>query len=430
MVLVPCLIIEVHHIYSNHFQGVIGGVNNQTEGIGLRKIADQNFPVIEWLPAGAFAPVQYEGTRWAHIIYNNEKYALPKKHFSLGYTKIYGSFIVTTPLLKLYNKLLSDNIIFSHLGMLISTIYLFFFYLKYLINSKNPRHKVFPKTIRKPYVSQYLPTETICIPSAKVPDNTAISFGAKSNIAQRNLKDTAPPDALKKEISQLYRSKTFLEALNVEYRGAIEEMENAANQIHIEFNDKKEKAKILGVDLDSSKLSGLVKGRLFEIFSARIWDADKRATIIAWTPDKGINEGIYVKSNGDPDFLVELKTNAGPRKIAIECKYRSLYTHEASKKETILWINYSQYKRYIKYEDSSGVTVFLLTGINGDPKSPDHVLLAPISKIRKHSIYREIELKKKKRFKGFVASQSELEAFEIQPSSLIAAILRNIQDGA
>ena len=60
----------------------------------------------------------------------------------------------------------------------------------------------------------------------------------------------------------------------------------------------------MGVDLEGSNIDGLVKGRLFELFAANIWNEDNDTTIEDWTSDKGIFEGVYVKSNGNPDFLL------------------------------------------------------------------------------------------------------------------------------
>jgi hypothetical protein len=231
-------------------------------------------------------------------------------------------------------------------------------------------------------------------------------------------------DSVKQDlINELLKSKIFLEALNAEYRGKIEEMEIAANKMHEEYERKKEDAKILGVDLDSSKLPALVKGRLFEIFAAKIWDADNRATIQSWTPDKGISEGIYIKSNGEPDFLLELKTQTGSSLMSIECKYRSIYKPQGNNEKRIQWIKYYQYKRYEEYQECTGRNVYMLLGVDGDPRSPDHFYLGPLLKLKDKSLFDDRE-----GFKNYYAAQEALEPFRVEALTMMDSIFSCLGD--
>ncbi len=405
-----CLAVEIDYHLSKHFPAVNGGVNRQGRSVGLRKNADQGLPVIAWLPDGVFAPVRAEGKRWAHIVYQNQKYAIAKKRFDLGYSRLYGLFTVPTSRYKRYRVWVAGHIRWVHLGVAFSIVS--------LLLARRRRNPViltqipeaFTSTVRQPLVIPVIPerpSTEIC-PPAPVPPLGAV--GPTPGVDQK--------DAIKQnQIDQLYASTVFLKALNIEYRGRIEEMELAAENMHREFERQKRDAKILGVDLDSSKIPGLVKGRLFEVFAANIWHADRRTTIQTWTPDKGINEGIYIQSNGDPDFLLELYTATGPRLISIECKYRSVYQKTDTSEKKIQWIKYRQYKRYEAYEASTGLKVYMLLGAGGDPRSPEHLYLGPISALSLASSFDD-----RKDFKCFYASPEKLCPFEISAASMIDSL--------
>lgn len=397
MILSLCLVVETSHYLSGYFPAIEGGINKKGRSVGLRKRADQSLPMIEWLPDGAFAQVQFEGERWLYIDYKNQKYAIPKKHFSLGYSNLYGLFVVPTNKYQRYNDWITRHIGWFHVCLIFSMFL-------WLIVRRKRKSEAVKQIIRNTPTIQ--PT-----PSVK-PERRRSEIYRPAPVASQI--DHQKDDIRQNLINELFKSKAFHEALNTEYRGKIEEMEIAANKMRKEYEKKKESAKILGVDLDSTQLPALVKGRLFEIFAAKIWDADSRATIQSWTPDKGIQEGIHIKSNGEPDFLLELNMHAEIQLVSIECKYRSIYTPQDTSKKLIQWIKYYQFMRYKEYEKASGRKVYMLLGANGDPRSPDYLYLAPISELKKKSLFDERE-----NFKSYYASPEALEPFRVADLTMI-----------
>lgn len=153
------------------------------------------------------------------------------------------------------------------------------------------------------------------------------------------------------------------------------EMEKTILSLKEKYKDAEKKASILGVNLNDSKIDNLVKGRLFELFSATIWSEDYRTEIDDWTPDKGFNEKIFIKSNGNPDFVVSFM---GSRKVvAVECKFRSRFKDgvfvDIAKKDII--------NRYKKYEVEKNIIVFILLGVGGSAELPNSLYLLPLSKL-------------------------------------------------
>ena len=408
LILSVCLVVETSHYLPEYFPAIEGGVNKEGQSVGLRERADQSLPMIEWLPDGAFAPVQFEGERWVHIVYKNQKYAIPKKRFSLGYSNLYGLLAVPTNKYQRYRVWISQHIRWFHFCLTFSIPL-------WLVVRRKRKSLALKQTFKNPSILQY---PRIIEPETS---ETRMYLPVPSESKKYDQQD----DAKQKLIKELYESKAFLEALNAEYEGTIEKMEIAAEKMREEFEHKKKDALILGVDLDSSQLPALVKGRLFEIFAAKLWDNDSRVTIQSWTPDKGIQEGIYIKSNEEPDFLLELKTQAGCecQLMAIECKYRSIYTDPRNDEQIISWIKYYQYKRYEEYQESTGRNVYILLGADGDPKLPKHLYFAPMSELKKKSKY-----DKREDFKNLYATVNLFEPFEITASEMMDSIFSCFYD--
>jgi hypothetical protein len=418
LLIMLCLVVESNHYLSEYFPAIKGGVNKEGRSVGLRKSADQRLPMIEWLSDGTFALVEFEGERWVHIVYKKQKYAIPKKRFSLGYSKLYGLFTVPTRQYQRYQIWTSQHIRWFHFGLVFSIILLVIVRRK-----QNNVNRTKPKPNRNNQIIQRQPLIAHEQPITKTYVTDPVDSQRATIVLGPTLTDQQKDDIKQNLIKELYKSKKFLEALNAEYRGRIEEMENAANRMREEFEEKKEDAKVLGVDLDSSKLPALVKGRLFEIFAAKIWDADSRATIQSWTPDKGINEGINIKSNGEPDFLLELKRDTESTLMAIECKYRSIYKPQGNNEKIIQWVKYYQYKRYEQYQECTGRNVYMLLGVGGDPKSPDNLYFGPLSKLKSKSSFDDRE-----DFKNLFAVQEALEPFKVKSLTMMDSLFSCLDD--
>lgn len=406
LILSVCLVVETSHYLPEYFPAIEGGVNKEGQSVGLRERADQSLPMIEWLPDGAFAPVQFEGERWVHIVYKNQKYAIPKKRFSLGYSNLYGLLAVPTNKYQRYRVWISQHIRWFHFCLTFSIPLC-------LVVRRKRKSLALKQTFKNPSILQY---PRIIEPETS---ETRMYLPVPSESKKYDQQD----DAKQKLIKELYESKAFLEALNAEYEGTIEKMEIAAEKMREEFEHKKKDALILGVDLDSSQLPALVKGRLFEIFAAKLWDNDSRVTIQSWTPDKGIQEGIYIKSNEEPDFLLELQTHIELKLISIECKYRSIYTARDMSEKRIQWIKSYQFRRYKKYEKRTGRKVYMLLGADGDPRSPNYLYFAPLSELQKKSSFDNRE-----NFKNYYAAPEALEPFRVTASTMMDSIFSCFYD--
>lgn len=407
-----CLIVEANHYFPKYFSTKKGGINREGRKIGLRKTPDQNLPMIEWLPDGAFAPVELEGERWAFIIYKDKKYAIPKKRFNLGYTKLYDLFLVPTEKYLFYKNWMSRNMGWVHICSVLSIIA--------CLTLRSRKRKVITRQIRQQKVNINQVEENEESHGENLSKQLSQSEYTPWTPEPIEYQESIRNEKLKEGfIKELFESQRFMEARLIKFKGRIEEMEIAAEKMREEYENKKEAARILGVYLDSSQIPALVKGRLFEVFAARIWDADRRTTIQSWTPDKGINENIYIKSNGDPDFLLELDTQyeSESKFMAVECKYRSIY--ECGDGQVINWIKYYQYKRYEDYQKCNGRDVYMLLGVGGDPRCPDNLYLGTLEELKRRSEYDERE-----KFKTLYSTTKSFEPFRVRELTMMDSVYR------
>ncbi len=177
------------------------------------------------------------------------------------------------------------------------------------------------------------------------------------------------------------------EELNTVYKSDdphrdMELMRKAIERLKDKYEEAKRKAMVFGIDLEDSKIDSLVKGRQFELFAASIWHNDNRTTIEDWTPDKGIHEGIYIRSNGNPDFTISIHRNGDTKIVAVECKYRGRYYYNQEKRTRYLLLDESRkINRYKNFQDESGFDVYLLLGVTGDSSQPESLYLLNIDDV-------------------------------------------------
>lgn len=162
-------------------------------------------------------------------------------------------------------------------------------------------------------------------------------------------------------------------------------MQAAAEAIEEEFNAAQKKALLFGLDLKGSHLDNVVKGRLFEVYAAQYWHKHEHLGILDWTPDKGFHHDIAVKSNGNPDFLIEVDVISTKRRIAIEAKYRHahffLNPDKSGKRRFCAFEERYKIERYHTYAVETGCPVYILLGIGNTADNPDALYLVPIAAV-------------------------------------------------
>ena len=206
---------------------------------------------------------------------------------------------------------------------------------------------------------------------------------------------------IEKEFYQLAKKEIY-----TNYKNNMDEMIETTLDLEKKYNSAVEKAFVLGVDLKDSNIDGLVKGRKFELFSATIWNNDKRTLIEDWTLDKGFNEKIYIKSNGNPDFSI--LQNDSYKRVAIECKYRSKFNNKVF---TNLG-NEKSIKRYNVFQREKNIDVFILLGIEGSSDNPNCLYLIPLKNIEEVRVVDKF-------YDNFNTTSNKLRKFKVNKNNLI-----------
>ena len=368
-----------------------GGISNKSYPVALRIKADAALDKVEYLRPNDFVPVHAVATRWIYIKYKDEVLALPKVHFDTGYVRILGLIVLRNYLWTQYSKLLME---FRFL-LLVTGIAIFCI----LQFSTKRKAKLLVSQITVPLSNGS--TEKLKI----VPTQRAAS-------SEPSFVKPIDKGSLKAEIEKevVLRLK---DEIRRKYQGRIDVLEADALKMRAEFAKAQKNALTLGVNLTDSKLDGLVKGRLFEVYAAKYWDADANLTILDWTPDKGFHNDIRVESNGNPDFLIAIEQKSNRCAIAVECKYRgSSFTLQKYQRKKFVRLEESWViERYKKYGDDQGCAVFVLLGLGGDPAAPTGLYLIPVASI--------LTIKTQDNYENLAMKERDLEIFKIHPENFL-----------
>ena len=117
------------------------------------------------------------------------------------------------------------------------------------------------------------------------------------------------------------------------------------------------------------------KGRAFEEYVVKHFNKDY-FTIKEWRGDKGV-DGRYAEENKKPDIVMTLHLRSGNSDVAVECKWRSDFINGEVR------VTYpEQLDRYRDYARTSGMPVFMVVGIGGEPSQPKAVYVVPLNKIK------------------------------------------------
>lgn len=89
--------------------------------------------------------------------------------------------------------------------------------------------------------------------------------------------------------------------------------------------------------------------------------------------------GRRVESDTHPDFI--LRNRKSGKVFAVECKWRGRWA-PGNGKGPGLWWNPKQGSRYVTYQETAGVPVYVAFGIGGTPNKPKELYFLPASELK------------------------------------------------
>ncbi|WP_196160720.1 hypothetical protein [Reinekea sp. G2M2-21] len=187
---------------------------------------------------------------------------------------------------------------------------------------------------------------------------------------ERKLRDQFEQEA--NEIERRFQQEHHVEIGRMQE--AYERLKNQFELLNQQYQQIKSEGLVFDIDYDSKKYENLLKGRLYEIHFAKSLLEDLKFEVLSWTSDKGFENGIVVKSNGDPDFIIQYNQELT---FAVECKYRSNF-YARKKPLRIEWGDTWQAERYLEFQRTRQVPVFVAVGIEGPPDQPVHEYLVAL----------------------------------------------------
>ena len=113
-------------------------------------------------------------------------------------------------------------------------------------------------------------------------------------------------------------------------------------------------------------------------------------SIVEWTGDKYV-EGMYAKSNTNPDLTLKFKMKDIEKNFAVECKYRTDYY-----KNGVEWCSEQQLKNYKTFAISKEIAVFVAIGIGGEPTAPEELFIIPLTELSRNFVDKSFLSKYKK----------------------------------
>jgi hypothetical protein len=171
--------------------------------------------------------------------------------------------------------------------------------------------------------------------------------------------------------------------------------EIARQQIQPDVRETPSPVKVQEVEMASKSFQDIQKekGDEFEKFIIRSFNQDY-FTAIHWTGDKGV-DGIYARSNQNPDLIMEFSLNQRAYRFAVECKWRS----QLSADNEIQICRSDQLDRYKRYGVMNKMEVFLALGIGGKPEYPEKLFIIPL-KYASHPVVKSYFLEKYRKDPG------------------------------
>lgn len=210
-------------------------------------------------------------------------------------------------------------------------------------------------------------------------------------------------------------------------QASYDRLNNRFNALQADHNRILEHGIVFDIDFKSDKYEGILKGRQFEIYFAKLLTKNCDIEILEWTSDKGTQNNLTVASNNNPDFLFRYDNRID---FAVECKYRSkLFGDYNINKERIDWTNIRQVEHYVNYGKNHSVPVFVAIGLEGQATQPKQTFLIPLDQLTelsyeysKRNIKTPLLLVPQEKIKGFSRAPHNI-ASELESDLYLSRVL-------
>ncbi len=208
-----------------------------------------------------------------------------------------------------------------------------------------------------------------------------------------------------------------------EMQASLERVTAAYQALKVRHQQILDEAIHFDLKFDGERYENLLKGRKFEIFFAKQLLQDPDIGIIEWTSDKGFESNIYVKSNGNPDFLICYRKSFY---FAVECKYRGGFFFKDKAESRISWSSAWQTNRYARFSEERKVPVYIALGFKGEPDQPEKNFFCSLSTLIHRSSSEKVFFKGKTDYQQ-VVDLSELSDCILASGQFSSEIIKSIQ---
>lgn len=187
---------------------------------------------------------------------------------------------------------------------------------------------------------------------------------------------------------------------------SISDMKTSEARLIAQLDKQVHEGLIFGVDFKHERYESILKGRKFEIFIATWLTKELDFEIEEWSPDKGFEQDILVKSNLNPDLIV---SNSKGEKFGIECKYRSKFYKLEGIKNTVPWGYMHQGYRYKEFQEKCGYPVYVCLGTGATAENPESFSILPIKDLMNKSFPTQFA---NDEYKQFAVSRTNIEILD------------------
>lgn len=124
---------------------------------------------------------------------------------------------------------------------------------------------------------------------------------------------------------------------------------------------------------EPQELDPYKRGKMFEDWALCLFPA-KHFNIIHKTVGGADLDGRYTEDCVNPDY--KFRDRATGQEFWVECKFRS----HRGEKGNVTWTDMKHLNRYKQIQQESGIPLFVLVGIGGEPDDPNELLFFNLDK--------------------------------------------------
>lgn len=135
---------------------------------------------------------------------------------------------------------------------------------------------------------------------------------------------------------------------------------------------------------DNRELNPYQRGKLFENYALRLFPAEG-FNIIHKTVGGADLDGRYTEDCVNPDY--KFRDRATGQEFWVECKFRS----HRGEKGNVTWTDMRRLNRYKQIRQESGIPLFVLVGIGGEPDDPSELLFFNLDKAGYATIFYSVQ---------------------------------------